>query len=76
MGFTDGTIDGIVGLGLGYTSTTGQIFAPFKINPVGTQNQYDASMTTSSCIGVTTNPTKSGIILNRTSSKYLFFFVN
>ena len=27
-------------------------------------------------LGITTNPTKSGIILNRTSSKYLNFFVN
>ena len=27
-------------------------------------------------IGITTDETKSGIILNRTSSKYLNFFVN
>ena len=27
-------------------------------------------------VGVTTDPTKSGIVLNRTTTKYLNFFVN
>jgi len=43
---------------------------------VGDNVQVGTTATNGQALGVSTDPTKSGIILNRTTTKYLNFFVN
>jgi len=43
---------------------------------VGDNVQVGTTATNGQALGVSTDPTKSGLIVNRNSSKYLNFFVN
>ena len=43
---------------------------------VGDNVQVGTTATNGQALGVSTDPTKSGIILNRTTIKYLNFFIN
>ena len=77
MGLTDGTNNG----GLGQGEKTQSYF--YGVNSdgtygssVGTTNTLVTSIKANVSIGITTDSSKSGIIVERNNSKYLHFFVN
>lgn len=78
LGLTDGT--NYAGLmGEKPTGSSASYAVPFISSygaTVGTKPSRTGSFTNSIVYGVTTDPAKSGIILNRTTTKYLNFFIN
>lgn len=74
---TVGFTNGIVNSSLTHLSGTGAVFNDNLFNKsIGNTETRDTSLSSNTGIGITTDPTKSGIILNRTTSKYLNFFIN
>jgi len=73
LGLTDGTNNAC----LGYTASGFYGFSPSNGYglKIGT-NFSGGSLTLNKNIGLTTDATKSGIIIERTNAKYLMFFVN
>lgn len=76
LGLTDGTNN--YGLQRDYTNGTGsynQVHIGSYGKSIGSARTSGTS-TTSTTLGITRDATKSGIIINKDLTKYLFFFVN
>lgn len=79
VGFTDGTNTNTI-----YRSTSnGNAYSPSSTGVGGqiatSTGGGGGTVTVQKTLGITTDPTKSGIILNRDNTeyvKYLFFFIN